>query len=82
MLLQAGQPGAATFSQSAGAGRSGNVATRPQQSQFDQVWDSMDIADDMLRVAAEAIVGRLDIEELLGDTLPKFLADEVCAWKH
>lgn len=76
-MLQAGQPGAATFSPSGGAGRCGCVGMRIQPSLLDQVWDGVDIEDDMLRVAAEAVVGHVDIEELLGDTLPKYLADEV-----
>ena len=50
---------------------------RPQPSPLDEVWAGVDIADDMLRVAGEAVLGRIDIEELLGDTLPKYLADEV-----
>ncbi len=81
MVVQAGQSGAATFSQNGGIGRSGCVGMGAQPSLLDQVWSSVDISDDMLRVAAEAVVGRVDIEELLGDTLPKFLADEVIILK-
>ncbi|KAK9866489.1 hypothetical protein WJX84_006740 [Apatococcus fuscideae] len=74
---QVGQPGAATFGRFGGIGRSGAAGMRPQPSPMDQVWSSVDISEDMLRVAAEAVVGRVDIEELLGDTLPKYLADEL-----
>ncbi|KAK9867286.1 hypothetical protein WJX84_011686 [Apatococcus fuscideae] len=74
---QAGQPGTAAFAQADGRGRSGSAGMRPQPSPMDEVWSSVDISDDMLRVAAEAVVGRVDIEELLGDTLPKYLADEL-----
>ena len=77
--MQAGQPGTAAFAQADGRGRSGNAGMRPQPSHMEEVWSGVDISDDMLRVAAEAVVGRLDIEELLGDTLPKYLADEASA---
>lgn len=77
--MQAGQPGTTAFGQSDGKGRSGSASMRLQPSPLDEVWSSVDISDDMLRVASEAVVGRVDIEELLGDTLPKYLADEVSA---
>ena len=77
--MQAGQPGTAAFARADGEGRSGSAGMRPQPSHMDEVWSSVDISDDMLRVAAEAVVGRLDIEELLGDTLPKYIADEASA---
>ena len=77
--MQAGQPGTTAFAQSDGKGRSGSASMRPQSSPLDEVWSSVDISDDMLRVASEAVVGRVDIEELLGDTLPKYLTDEASA---